>query len=74
MLGLQLRRLGRILIPLAIGAWGLFALVIAGQYGGHLDNIPRELWLFGLVLGGAVTASAIAWLWLRARRPDDSRW
>jgi hypothetical protein len=74
MLKLQLKQLGKLLIPLAIGAWGLFALVRGGQYGGHLDEIPREMWLLGLVLGTACVAAAIAWLWLRARAPDDSRW
>jgi hypothetical protein len=71
MLGKQLKSLGRILIPLAIAGWGLFALVLGGQ---HLDDVPRELWLFGLVLAAAAAAAATAWLWLRVRRRDDSRW
>jgi hypothetical protein len=74
MLGQQLKSLGRFLIPVAIAGWGLFALVLGGQYGGHLDDVPRELWLLGLVLAAAAGAAATAWLWLRVRRPDDSRW
>jgi hypothetical protein len=74
MLGQRLKQLGKILIPLAVGAWGLFALAFGGPVEGVLDAVPREIWLFGLVLASAGVAVGLVALWLRARRPDNSRW
>jgi hypothetical protein len=74
MLGRQLKNAGRVLIPLALVAWGFFWLLAELQPGGMVSQLPPALWWLGVVVIVAVVAAVIALLWLKARRPDDSRW
>jgi hypothetical protein len=48
MLAKDLRRLGRLLIPLAVIGWGVFALL----FSGHLDSVPAPVWWLAVVFFG----------------------
>jgi membrane protein implicated in regulation of membrane protease activity len=70
MLAKDLRRLGRLLIPLALIGWGLFALL----FSGHLDSVPAPVWWLAIVLSVAVGLTALVALRFRARARQKDRW
>jgi hypothetical protein len=70
MLSKDLRQLGRILIPFALVAWGLFALL----FSGHLEDVPAPIWWLGMVFALAIGLAGVAALWFRARARSNQRW
>jgi hypothetical protein len=70
MLAKDLRRLGRLLIPLAVIGWGAFPLL----FSGHLDSVPAPVWWLAVVFLGAVGLTALVALRFRARARQKDRW
>jgi hypothetical protein len=70
MLANDMKKFGKILIPVALLAWGLFYLLVSGP---SLDIPSWLLWL-SVVVGLAVTLAVGAALVFRNRARNKQRW